>query len=265
MSNKKIAIIGGGNMGFALASSYLASQPNASISVSDPIQAQRDRFKALPINTTTDNREAVENSDLVILAVKPQDMQSVVSELKTNLQRQLVISIAAGISLRNLNTWLGNQPIIRCMPNTPALVGDGMFGLLANEHVTKDHKEFVESVFGSAGKTVWFNSDREIDAVTAVSGSGPAYFFYLTEAIVEAGLELGLSATQAHELAVQTSIGAGRMLREGQDDPAQLRKNVTSPGGTTEAALQVMNQHEVADSIKKAIRAAFNRAQELDS
>ena len=208
MNQPRLAIVGGGNMGFALAKSYHESYPDATIVVADPVQAQLDKYLETPIETTLSNKDAVHRSEMVILAVKPQVMREVVEEIEGVLTHQLVVSIAAGTPLNNLEKWIDREiPIVRCMPNTPVLVGKGMFGFYGNMQVTPAHRAMVESTFSPTGSALWFKSDREIDAVTALSGSGPAYFFYLTEAMVEAGLELGLDQDQARELAVQTSLG----------------------------------------------------------
>lgn len=264
MTSETIAIVGGGNMGFALAQSYLNQNPDATVIVSDPVQSQLDRYEGTSIRTTSNNQQAVQNADLVILAVKPQVMCEVATELKDSLSNQLIVSIAAGIPLSSLEEWLGSTlPIIRCMPNTPVMVGEGMFGMLANGNVEAEHREEIESVFRSAGSLLWFDSDREIDAVTALSGSGPAYFFRFTEALIEAGQEIGLSTDAAKELAIQTCIGAAKMLRNEDHSPTQLRENVTSKGGTTEAALNAMREENVPEAIIRAVHAAFERSIEL--
>lgn len=264
MTSDTIAIVGGGNMGYALAQSYLNLHADASVIVSDPVKAQLDRYQGTSIRTTSDNGEAVRGAEIVVLAVKPQVMREVTEELGSSLENQLIVSIAAGIPLSSLEKWLGTSlPIIRCMPNTPVLVGEGMFGLLANGNVDTKHRQRIESVFESAGKVLWFDSDREIDAVTALSGSGPAYFFRFTEALIEAGKEIGLSSEAAKELALQTCVGAAKMLRNEDQSPTQLRENVTSKGGTTEAALDAMQAENVPANIIRAVHAAFERSIEL--
>lgn len=260
----KIAIVGGGNMGYALAASCVDQHPNIAVTVADPVKTQLERFASLPIQATSNNQAAIQGADLILLAVKPQVLQDVASQISPAIGDSLIVSIAAGVPLSKLQLWFGpSSPIVRCMPNTPILVDEGMFGLLANAQVTLAQRKLIEAIFGSVGKTMWFTSDRELDVVTAVSGSGPAYYFYLTEALVEGAKELGLNAQQAHELAVQTSMGAGRMLRASEDSPAQLRENVTSPGGTTAAALEVLDGQAVSESIQRAVVAAFQRAREL--
>lgn len=261
MSKNSVAIIGGGNMGYALACSYVNQNPAANVIVSDPDQHQLDRYRESTVTTTMDNQAAAQSAKIVVLAIKPQVMQKVAEGLQNCLSNQLVISIAAGITLPSLERWLGSTlAIIRCMPNTPVLVGEGMFGLLANGYVTREQRKQVEGIIGSAGKLRWFSSDRELDAVTALSGSGPAYYFRFTEALIAAGEQIGLSNEAATELAIQTCVGAAQMLKQRTQTPNQLRKNVTSKGGTTEAALNTMNDLKVPENITRAVHAAFERS-----
>ena len=260
----QIAFIGGGNMGFALASGVKRKLPQHTIKVADPIAAQRARFDAEGMEATSSNTEAAADSEVLVLAVKPQVIEEVATGLRSVISDQLVISIVAGTPLVKLNSLLGeNVAIVRCMPNTPALVGEGITGLLANTHTTPSHRELTESILGVCGQYLWFKSDDELDMVTALSGSGPAYFFYLIEALINAGEELGLSREATTQLVVQTAIGASAMAAQSESSPSELRENVTSPGGTTEAAIQRLREHQADKSIVEAVQSAYRRAQEL--
>ena len=225
-------------VGGIIANGYEASR----IYVSDPsVQARnflKDKFK---VHTTDDNAEIVAASSVVILAVKPQIARVALTPQLALFQqhRPLLISIAAGIRLQELNTWSGgNLAIVRMMPNTPALIQQGITAMYANELVTPLQKEAAESTLSAVGKTVWVKNESLLDAVTAVSGSGPAYIFYLIETMEQAALQLGLDDDVAHKLAVQTAVGASLLASQSSNSPESLRKQVTSPGGTTEAAVQ---------------------------
>ncbi len=260
----RIAFIGGGNMGFALAAGVKKALPDHQIKVADPIPSQRERFESAGIETTPSNTDAVKDADVVILAVKPQTIEAVTTELHPIIKDQLLISIAAGTPLLKLNGLLGEQlAIVRCMPNTPALVGEGITGMLANANVTAAQRSLAESILSVCGLVVWFDSDDDLDKVTALSGSGPAYFFYLIESLVAAGESMGLSRNAALQLVVQTAVGASAMAAQDGTDPSQLRENVTSPGGTTEAALDHLAQQQVDQEFVAAVTAAYRRAQEL--
>lgn len=260
----RIAFIGGGNMGFALAAGVKKALPDPQIKVADPISSQRERFESAGIETTPSNTEAVKDADVVILAVKPQTIDAVATELRPIIENQLVISIAAGTPLSKLNALIGERlAIVRCMPNTPALVGEGITGMLANANVTAAQRSLAESILSVCGLVVWFESDDDLDKVTALSGSGPAYFFYLIESLVAAGESMGLSRDAALQLVVQTAVGASAMVAQDGNDPSQLRENVTSPGGTTEAALNHLAQQQVDQEFVAAVTAAYRRAQEL--
>ena len=260
----RIAFIGGGNMGYALAAGVKKSLPDHQLSVADPIASQRERFEAHNIATTPSNSEAIQDAHVVVLAVKPQSIEGVASELRPVINDRLVISIAAGTPLGKLNELFGDQlAIVRCMPNTPALVGEGITGMLANANVTADQRAFAESILRVCGLVIWFESDDDLDKVTALSGSGPAYFFYLIESLVAAGESMGLSRDAALRLVIQTAVGASAMVAQDGNDPSQLRENVTSPGGTTEAALNHLSQNHVDQEFVAAVTAAYHRAQEL--
>ncbi len=239
----------------------------SSIIVSDPIPEARqyvsDHFQ---VSVTADNNEVIENSASVILAVKPQVMKQVVEDAQQAFRqhRPLLISIAAGITTDSIDAWSGGDyAIIRVMPNTPALIQKGISAMYANERVSTDQKQHTETILSAVGKTVWMDEEGKLDAVTAVSGSGPAYFFYLIEAVQAAAENLGLRTEDAKLLATQTAVGSALLAQHSDDSPATLRKKVTSPGGTTEAALKVLESAEVKDTFIQAISAARNRAVEM--
>lgn len=259
-----ITFIGAGNMATSLIKGLIASgHEAAAIRASDPAPEQLSKIAELGVETSADNNALVRGADVVILAVKPQVMASVVSGLTELQAGQLLISIAAGVPMSSLTGWTSaEQPIVRCMPNTPALLGAGVTALYANERVSAAQQALAESVLAAAGRTLWVSPEEELDAVTAVSGSGPAYFFYLMEAMIEAGQALGLSAETAATLTLETARGAALMALEGPS-PAQLRANVTSPGGTTQAALEVLEAADCRGIINAAVAAAALRSKEL--
>lgn len=268
MSN--ICFIGGGNMATSLIGGLIAKgHPADSIYVSDPNESQRSQLEQqFSINTCSNCKSAMEHSDIVVLAVKPQIMKTVAQDVKAALTdisiKPLFVSIAAGINLSSLQTWLGeDQAIVRCMPNTPSLIQLGASGLFANEQTSIVQRNLAETVLKAAGIVQWVQSEEEIDAVTAVSGSGPAYYFLLMEAMIDAGVELGLSRETASELTIQTAIGAAHMAKESDIDVAELRKRVTSPGGTTEQAINTFEGANLRDIVKSALNAAHSRSGEL--
>lgn len=217
------------------------------------------------IKTTDNNPEAL-GSDVVVLAVKPQLLQNVCRELadSANENQPLFISIAAGVRSTDINRWLGgNKAIVRCMPNTPALLQAGATALLANDRVAESQKILAENILQSVGITLWVDSEKELDAVTALSGSGPAYFFLLMEAMQKAGIELGLDAATAQKLTLQTALGAARMATESDVDAATLRARVTSKGGTTEQAINSFENAGFHQIVKDALEAAANRSRTL--
>lgn len=251
-------------MAFSLLNGLLgAGHPSDGLRASDVLPAQLERFTPLKIATYSNNALAIENADIIVLAVKPQVLQKVLADLPL-AKHQLLISIAAGIPIRTLESNSPQQQsVVRCMPNTPALVGAGISALFANLAASVEHRAQAEALLRSVGKVIWADAESQLDAVTAVSGSGPAYFFYLMEAMVRAGVELGLSRDAATRLTVETAYGAAVLARESATDPATLRANVTSPGGTTERALAIMNDASVADAIVLALHGAARRSAEL--
>lgn len=256
----RIAFVGGGNMAYALATRL--AQRGHDVVVSEPAPEQRARFGP-PVTTTPDNLVAVQGASTVVLAVKPQVLESVVREIAPGVRDdQLVMSIAAGVPLAAIERWLGNgRALVRCMPNTPALVGAGISGLIANAAVTADQKDEAETILRAAGEVVWFDTDKDLDAVTALSGSGPAYFFAVIEALAAAGTNIGLDAQTARRLVVATARGAAMMATD--DDPTELRVRVTSPGGTTARALSILDERSFAESLDAAVRGAYERSREL--
>lgn len=263
-----LTFIGGGNMASALLGGLIAQGFDANtICVADPYQPSLDALaKTYGVKTTTDNNKAVSEADIVILAVKPQVLKDVCQGMAAATQKKnpLIISIAAGITLSSLQSWLGESlAIVRCMPNTPALVQTGASGLYANAQVSQNQKQQTEAILSAIGMSVWVDSEKQIDAVTAVSGSGPAYFFLVMEAMQAAGEALGLSAETAQQLTLQTALGAAKMAIASDVDAAELRRRVTSPGGTTAAALQVFEDNNLRALFHKALSAADQRSQEM--
>ncbi len=266
-----IAFIGGGNMARSLIGGLIATgHEPASIHVAEPVAELRDALLAdFGVSVFDTGTEAVAGASAWVFAVKPQVMRMVCESLATQAQAQrpLVISIAAGITGSQLERWLGGAlPVVRTMPNTPALLGAGVTGLHASEQVDADGRTFAETLLAAAGKTVWIDSEDLMDAVTAVSGSGPAYVFLLAEAMIEAGISEGLPAEAARTLALETVLGAARMLTEdGAPDAAELRRRVTSPNGTTHAAIESFEAGGLRALVADAIHAARERGRELSA
>lgn len=264
-ANCKIAFIGGGNMAQALIGGLLAQRisPNQ-ITVAEPVQALHAALTQLGVQVTSNNEQAIASADVVILAVKPQVMAQVLTPLCGQFKNQLIISIAAGVTISTLSRLLGGYAnIVRAMPNTPALIQAGATGLYAQAEVNMAARELAGQVLSSAGLVLWVEQERLLDAVTAVSGSGPAYFFYLMQAMIEAGEAQGLTKAQASALTLQTALGAAKMASTSEHTPAQLRKNVTSPNGTTQAAIETLDAAQVNAHIVDALHAAATRSAEL--
>lgn len=268
MTDSRLAFIGGGNMARSLIGGLIADGWNPDrIGVADPDPQQTDRLaQRFSVATTQDNRSAVEHADAVVLAVKPRVIKSVAGELAEVIaaQRVLVISIAAGIRETALRGWLGKDTaIVRTMPNTPSLVQSGATALYANPNASAAQRNLAESVLRAVGLAIWVDDEDLMDAVTALSGSGPAYFFLFMEALQDAGIRLGLPADTARLLTLQTAFGAAKMALESTEDAAVLRQRVTSPGGTTERALEYFRQHGFEETVLGALQAAAERSREL--
>jgi pyrroline-5-carboxylate reductase len=268
LSNPVIAFIGAGNMASSIIGGLVSKgfSPK-SIIASDPNAESLAALKQLaPIQTTQNNHDAVSIADVLVLAVKPQIMKSILEDLAGSAQQRnpLVISIAAGIEAHSLDKWLGgNMAIVRCMPNTPALVQSGATALFANPQVNGAQKELADKILRAVGIALWVNDENTLDAVTAVSGSGPAYFFLVMELMQAAGEQLGLSPDAAKQLTLQTALGAAQMAIASDVSSAELRRRVTSPGGTTEQALKVFEQADLKAIFNKAMVACRDRSEEL--
>jgi pyrroline-5-carboxylate reductase len=261
----RTAFIGGGNMARALVRGLLRAGHTA-IEVADPSSVQRAAFEPLGVATTADNAAAVSAADTVVLAVKPQQMATVVRDLADalRLRRPLVISVAAGVPVAAIEGWCGaGIPVIRCMPNTPALVGAGITALYASAEVPAEHYAVAESLLATVGETLRVATEAELDAVTAISGSGPAYVFLFLEALAEAGVALGLSPEVAARLALHTGAGAARLALQSGAPLASLREQVTSKGGTTERALAVFEAEGLRALVQAAALKACQRSREL--
>lgn len=268
MNNTKIAFIGGGNMAGAMIGGLIKQGVNAKqIWASDLNQAALDNLSnQYGINTSQDNNQLIASADVILLAVKPQVLKQVMLPLQADIAKHqpLLISIAAGINLTSLQSWSHEQAaIVRCMPNTPALVQTGATALLANAQVSAQQKQITEQLLSAIGLAVWVETEQQIDAVTAVSGSGPAYFFLVMEAMIKAGENLGLSSELAQQLTLQTALGAAKMASQSDVNAGELRRRVTSPGGTTAAALAEFEAADLIGIFQTALNAADARSQSL--
>lgn len=268
MNTQKIGFIGGGNMASSLISGLIASGHSPQdLWVSDINQdALKVLAENLNVNTSTNNDDIINAVDVVVLAVKPQILSTVAKNATPSIQQKqpLVVSIAAGISQQSLSQWLGNNiAIVRCMPNTPALVLTGATALHANAQVTAEQHDLAENIMRSVGIALWVNDESELDVVTAVSGSGPAYYFLLMEAMEKAAIEMGMNEVTARLLVQQTALGAAKIALESSESPEQLRKRVTSPGGTTQQALETFEEGGFTALVSKALHAARDRSIEM--
>ncbi len=268
MEKCRCGFIGAGNMATSLIGGLIADGfPPQAIQVTDVDAEKCQALKTrLGVQTHACNETLVTSSDIIVLAVKPQQIQAVSGEIANVVQRThpLIVSIAAGIREQNLELWLGgNVAIVRCMPNTPALVQSGATGLHANMYVTPSQKDQAESLLRAVGIAVWVEREDLLDVVTAVSGSGPAYFFLLMEAMEKAGNELGLAPDTTRLLVEQTALGAAKLAFEADAGPGELRRRVTSPAGTTEKAIEVFSQGGFEQLVCQALHAACQRSREL--
>ncbi len=268
LDNKKISFIGGGNMAQALISGLVGCgiKPNL-ITVADPSSDAREQLAAKGLNTVdpmADPKSAVIGADIVVLAVKPQMMKVVVSAFADVLDNQLVISVAAGLSTDLLSNMLGGYSnIVRAMPNTPSMIQMGATGLYGTDNISAEQKQLATAVMEASGLVMWVDDEEHMHAVTAVSGSAPAYMFYFIESMIDGAVALGLDKEQASALAMQTMLGAAKMAMNSDDAPAELRRKVTSPNGTTQAAVESMQANEIGRQISEAMQACYDRSQAL--
>jgi len=268
MKDQRITFIGGGNMARSLIGGLIgAGTATANLRVGEPLAELRESLaQDFGVKAVAENKSAIKSADVIVLAVKPQVMREALTPLGTLIRQTspLLISIAAGIPAENIERWAGGKPaLVRVMPNTPALIGAGVSALFANENASTPQRDLAESIMRSVGTTVWLEKEPLMDIVTAVSGSGPAYFFYLMEAIEQAGIREGLDAETARLLALETALGTARLAVESKEGPRQLRERVTSPGGTTEAAIRTLEASDVSDIMQNAVAAARQRSTEL--
>ncbi len=263
-----IGFVGGGNMATSIIGGLVASGFTAeNIFVTDLDGSKLEKLQAdFGITPLQDNSDLVSKASSIVLSVKPQVFQPVLKQMQPAVQQHkpLVISIAAGIREKEISRWLGGElAIVRTMPNTPALVQAGVTGMYANSLVTQQQKGFANDVLSAVGSTVWLDEETQLDAVTAISGSGPAYFFLVMEAMENAAKELGVNEQQARELVLQTAFGAAKIATQSEDSPTILREKVTSPGGTTEQGVLALENGGVREAFSAALKAAQNRSVEL--
>jgi pyrroline-5-carboxylate reductase len=263
----KVAFIGGGNMGEAMLAAVLEDgmvKPEA-VWVSDVSLARRKALvQQYGVAAMAGNLEAISEKDIVVLAVKPQNLAEVMAGLKGQLKTgQVVLSIIAGARIDTLSKGLQHGTIARAMPNTPAQVGEGMSVWTATPQVTEEQKGLVGAILGAMGAEIYVDDEKYIDMATAISGSGPAYFFLMAESLIEAAADIGLPRDMARQLVVQTMLGSGRLIQQSGEEPAELRKRVTSPGGTTARALEQFKKGQFTGLFKRAVQAAYDRAREL--
>lgn len=264
--DRNITFIGGGNMAQALIGGLLGrGVPPTRITVSDPVYQIQELLQQKDVNTTDNNVAAIDNADIIVLAVKPQLLAQILQPLASVLKSdQLIISIVAGAPVEMISALLdGHERIVRVMPNTPALVQCGASGMYAPDAVNEEDRHLATQVLAATGLVIWVDSEKKIDAVTALSGSGPAYFFYLMESMIQAGKNLGLDEKTASALTLQTALGAAQMAITSENTPAQLRRNVTSPNGTTQAAIETFDHYQVSQHIQAALAAAEKRSETL--
>jgi pyrroline-5-carboxylate reductase len=268
MTRENIAFIGGGNMAASLVAGLVSDEYDPThLIVSEPdAEKRKDLSERYGVRTLDDNTAAQEQADILLLCVKPQMAKSVCAELALSASTHvpLVISVMAGVRERSIQSWLGGpRPLVRTMPNTPAMIQAGAIVLHASAEVTDEQRNQAETVMRAGGLTRWVEREELLDAVTAVSGSGPAYFFLLMEELERVGVELGLDPESAKLLTIQTALGAARMAVESSRNPKELRERVTSPGGTTERALDILKKGGFSSLIEQAVRAASSRSREL--
>ena len=264
-SHPHIAFIGGGNMASALIGGLLKRGLTSSqIQVVEPFSEQRAKLvQQFQVEVSETPGASLNRATLVVWAVKPQTFREAAEQSRAHTANALHLSVAAGIRSDTIANWLGTERVVRAMPNTPALIGQGMTALFARPGVQDPERQRIEQVLSATGELLWVEQETQLDAVTALSGSGPAYVFYFLEAMVQAGVDMGLQRAQAHRLAVGTFAGASELARRSHEPPAVLRERVTSKGGTTYAALQSLERDGVQQHFARALEAARQRAHEL--
>lgn len=257
-----IAILGCGHMGSAMAQGILsANSGEVSLILADPNHEKLNRFTHSAALATDDSSIAVRNADTLILAVKPQDVENALKECADHLPGKFIISVVAGIPLSRLSEWLPpDTPVVRCMPNTPSLIGVGITGSFANKFVTSQQMELSNFLFQTLGEVLWLDTEDQLHAVTALSGSGPAYFFYVMDAMIEAGSNIGLERATAARLVTATAHGAARMVQHTKLSPRSLKEKAITPRGTTKAALESLNENQVHSAISAAVESAYHRS-----
>ncbi|MDO6462241.1 pyrroline-5-carboxylate reductase [Granulosicoccaceae sp. 1_MG-2023] len=268
MKDSKLVFIGAGNMARSLISGLINNgRSPASITATDINQSQLDKLQdTLAISTSVDNAAAIRQADIVVLAIKPQHIRALIDDTREALQERkpMIISIAAGLRESDLTRWIGAElPVVRCMPNTPSMLGAGVTALYANAKVSGEQRAMAGGILATAGITEWVAEEGLLDTVTAISGSGPAYFFLFSECIAAKAAELGLDKDTAVRFAAHTCFGAARMLIESGDSPEQLRLNVCSKGGTTEAAIASFEASGIRAMVNDAMDACYNRSIEM--
>jgi pyrroline-5-carboxylate reductase len=263
--NERIAFIGGGNMASAIISGLIKQgHPAQHIDVLEPLAEARNKLQAtFGITSHAQADSFLAGAALVVWAVKPQTFKEAALAAAPHTAQALHLSVAAGIRSDSIAAWLGNERVVRAMPNTPALIGQGISGLFARASVSSADRTLVEQVIATTGQSLWLDAEEQLDAVTALSGSGPAYVFYFMEAMTMAGVEMGLNREQAHQLAVSTFTGASALAQSSSEPPQVLRQRVTSKGGTTYAAISSMEDNDVRALFIDALYAARERAKEL--
>ena len=263
--NKRIAFIGGGNMASAIIGGLLGQgMPANQIDVVEPMAEARDKLKSsYGLNAQAAAAAFLAGADLVIWAVKPQTFREAALQAQAHTLNALHLSVAAGIRSDSIASWLGTERVVRAMPNTPALIGKGISGLFARPAVNQQDRDWIAQVMAGTGEFLWLDAEEKLDVVTALSGSGPAYVFYFMEAMTTAGVEMGLTREQSHQLSVATFVGASALAHASSEPLKVLRQRVTSKGGTTDAAISSMEDEDMQAQLINAIYAARKRAKEL--
>ena len=267
MDFMKVAFIGGGNMGEAMLSRVLERKLSTreTIFVSDASEARRQYLeKIYHVNTTNNNRSAAAVSEIILLAIKPQNLTQVMAELKGQLKpSQLILSIIAGARIDTLRHGLNHNSIVRAMPNTPAQIGEGITVWTTTPDVSSKQKEWAQVILGTIGQEIFVDDEKYLDMATAVSGSGPAYFFLFVETLADAAVSIGLPREMAEKLVLQTMLGSGSLLKKSGKPAAELRRIVTSPGGTTAEAISVFEKGAFSELVRQAVTAAYHKARQL--